>query len=239
LKGRPRGGLMVDEQEIETDALFSRPVRTLFGKAFRHSWFKHVPKLTYAVLVGRNVTTDTQLLDAIIDTNGRLLVSPPQTSGIASSALAYSGLLDSIIPGNVASAVSLISDVGQVFELGLIGIAYECDATVATRTVGFSTQLVAAAGAGSVTPSATFAGALTFYSSPTISLTASEDGYVLLVPENIEITNDNGTIARATNGFPIGEGRVLPPGGINVTPVATNGVAGDNYRIFAWGRRVG
>jgi len=232
---------MTDEESIETDALFTRPVRTLFGKAFRHAWFRHIPKITYAVLVGRNVTTNAQTLDQLVALRG--VTGPPALrvmdgTGAAAinDATAWTmevgdwGLFSSgSIAGNGSAVLpSLASAFGEaVFEIHQLAHNLDCDATVATRTI--VTSFVTGMDNPQALPLNDFARTMGS------TQTANENG-TMFIPRapGLVQENDNGTIATADiSPLPV----LLGDSG-SITGDITNGVAGDVHNLACIARRV-
>jgi hypothetical protein len=234
-----------DDQIIETDALFSRPFRTLFGRK-RHSWLTHRPKLTYTVLVGRNVTTDTQTLDSIIFLNASsvpvlrvagggvgTVAAADQLSGWATLAVGeYGHYVTGNVAGNASATLPSVAPTGNesVFELLQLLITLENDATVASRIINcdITTGLLVETGSPfSQTIQIRTVG-------PTV--TASQEGSLLLTRAGQGATgiNTNGAPTQGTTSpLPI----LLGDSG-TVTSLITAGVAGDFHRLSAFVRRV-
>jgi len=226
-----------DDQIIETDQLFTRPFRTIFGRK-RHSWLFHRPRLTYTVVVGRNVGSDTQTLDSIINAAGRVRVDGDLGDGTAVRTLASfvdlaigeTAYIDSgDVAGNATAVIPAVTSAfGEArFEVQQILQTLLADASIATRImlVNVLTGMPAATGAGG--NDAGFAG-------PT-GITASQSGR-LFIPRapGLAQLNDNGTITTAdVSPLPL-----LGGDGLTLTSVITAGVVGDVHRLSCIARRV-
>jgi len=227
---------MADDQIIETDALFTRPFRTLFGKK-RHSWLTHKPKVQYVALVGRNVTTDTQTLDTTIDADGRLRVDAGLLGAgatVPNTGSSWTGMevgetrwfTTTAINGNVdATLPTLASGTEEhIYEVLQLLHSLDCDATAASR---IPTLKIVAGMPEQVT--------LNDWSQVGATSTTTENSklFVPRGPATAKI-NDNGTITDgATSPLPMFIGEA---GTITVT--VASGVAGDLHLLSALVRKV-
>jgi len=227
---------MTDDDVIETEALFTRPVRTLFGKAFRHAWFRHVPRITYAVLVGRNVTTNTQTLDSIIDRNIRLRSSAGLGSIAAiDDATVWSGIevgewgwlfqtgagnAPVVLPSLAGALVEGVFEVHQILQtLRAVGVATR------TMTINVLTGMTDGSGA---TAQDTYAG-------PT-GITDTQFG-TFFIPRapGLAKLNDNGTITTSdVSSLPL----MLKEDQGSITSVIGAGLAADTHELGCLIRRV-
>jgi len=232
---------VASDDEIETELLFTRPARTIFGRK-RFRWFQHEPKIVYAALIGRNVTSDMQTLDTIIDSLSRVrtIESPGNTSGLGSgsgSAIGDGTAVGDVIEldsGNIAgnAAISIPTATPTSFQLWeLLQLLWSgtMDGTVATRTPAplITTGL-------NSTVQATATRDFSFGVLP--SLTASQEGRIFVPRASALLqVNDNGTITTgAASPLPM----LFSAQGLVIADVLAAGVAGDTHRISAWCRRV-
>ena len=186
------------------------------------------------MIVGRNILTDGQPLDEIIDANERVRVSMDPAlpdSGdnwaqleVGDSSIATTGE----IAGNAVSSLPGSSATeAQLYEIEAVLITLDCDATVAARDIVLAVNL----GLPRVSPWALNDWQRTM----TATQSANENGS-LLVPRapGLVQENDNGTIATAdVSPLPL----PLTTSGA-ITSTITAGVAGDVHQLTALVRRV-
>jgi len=230
---------VASDDEIETELLFTRPARTMFGRK-RFRWFQHEPKIVYAALIGRNVTSDTQTLDTIIDSLGRLRTDSglgTVTGGTGQSAIGDGTNvgdvieLDSgLVAGNVAIGLPTATPTSfQLWELYQLLWSGTMDGTVATRTPA---PLITTGLDSTVQTTAT----RDFSFGVLPSLTASQEGRIFAprAPALLQV-NDNGVITTgAASPLPL----LFSATGFAIVDTLAAGVAGDTHRISAWCRRV-
>jgi hypothetical protein len=183
------------------------------------------PVLHFFSLVGRNIANPAQVLDDIVDANGRLIT---HEAGFGLSALVDTGQ----VAGNANFTVAAVAD-GLTYELWYYLYSYRCDATVASRTTIAPTM--------QMLPSAQFATGVanslsSFVTTSTLALTASQDGHISLTPGGTENKNLNGTITAVTGKLQL-PARTISLPSIAIT-AATNGVAGDFHRAALIGREI-
>ena len=223
-----------DDQIIETDALFSRPFRTIFGKR-RHSWLSHKPKVTYAVLVGRNVTTDAQTLDSIINPSNRLRT----TGGVLGSVAVVDdgtswtmglGEWGWFLASGAGNATVALPSVAPAFGESL----YEVHQILQTLTaVGIATRTMTVNVLTGMTDG-TGAAAHMGLAGPT-AITDTQFG-TFFVPRapGLAQLNDNGTFTTSDiSPLPVGLGDAG-----TISSVIGAGVAADTHTIGALVRRV-
>jgi len=223
----PNQAVEDDEDGIEDSSrLFTTAARDLLGGARKglRSFFRYKRRIQFFALVGRNVTTDTQAIDAIVSPFGRVRT---EIGGL-------SALLDTgSVPGTTSASVTLAAD-GFTYEIWGFVQSYVCDATAATRTTISPTFRVL----GALFATAMVNSVTQYVFASTLALTASQDGAILLESGGVEMKNLNGTITFVTSRWNMPY-TVLNDGSfiINFT-AATNSVAGDSQRVVIIGRRV-
>jgi hypothetical protein len=228
-----------DEQGIEDSSrIFTTPARTLLGgaRAGRPSFLRYFRRLRPFVLIGRDITTDTQTLDNIINAAGRLRVDAGLGSGavvtspasflslaIGESAWAMTGS----VAGNVAATLpTLASNFGEsIFEILQILHVLDDDATVASRIP----TLTIVTGMPSIVTT------LDDWSQVGATATQNENAKLFIPrgPATAKI-NDNGTITDgATSPLPmfIGDAGVI-------SVAVASGVAGDAHSLACLVRRI-
>jgi len=222
--------------QIAFDRIFSDSAKKVLASR-RGPGAEHVdiePTIQPVVIVGRNILTDAQALDEIIDANERLRVSMDPASPdsgdnwaqleVGDSAIATTGE----IAGNAVSSLpgSSATDV-ELYEVEAVIITLDCDATVAARDIVLAVNL----GLPRVSPWALNDWQRTM----TATQSANENGS-LLVPRapGLVQENDNGTFATAdVSPLPL----PMTTSG-SLTSTITNGVAGDAHVLTALVRRV-
>jgi len=230
-----------DEDGIEDSRLlFTRAARDLLGGARKglRSFFRYQRRVQPVVLVGRNVTTDAQTFDSIINSNNRLrttggylgsetVLDAPTSFTMEIGEWAY--VASGNIAGNASAFIPLLATaIGQpLFEVHQI-LQTLSAVGVATRTM--TLQVVAGMPAIPLRGAADDDFAVT---GPTI--TDAEEGSVFIprAPGLVQL-NDNGTITTSDiSPLPIMGGDSL-----TITSVITAGLAADTHRIAAVMRRV-
>lgn len=189
------------------------------------------------LLMGRNITSETQAADDIVDTDGRLKVAMGALGGATATTAwvpgnfivgQYALVSTGEIAGNVVAnlVASLSPTTPQLWELLSVLISANVDATVASRIINLQINT----GLPAVTTPTPLDFALV---GPT--LTASQKGklYVPYSPGQIQL-NDNGTVTQSnTNPLPM-----LVADTVSIADSLTAGVAGDVHLVAAVLRRV-
>ena len=225
-----------DGMEVETDLLFTRPARTVLGKR-RFRWFHWSQRVQPVVLIGRNVTSDTQTLDPLFTAAGKL----PSDGGFLGSGTAVGNTASAwnqdigvaawfttgSIAGNAnATLPTLAPSFGDsIFSIEQILHVLDCDATAASRVP----TLTIVAGMPSIVTT------LNDWSQVGATSTTTENSK-LFVPRGPAVVkiNDNGTITDgATSPLPMS----IADGGVISVAVAA-GVVGDAHSLSALVRRI-
>jgi hypothetical protein len=201
------------------------------------------------ILVGRDVTTDGQTLDAIIAgrrvivggvatgamMDPRLLVQHLSVEGVVATGSALPDIaVGRYFEGNTTTAdgtdatwpLTIASGLAGLWEILMAVGSVGADATVATRT--FVVNLVT--GLGIV---AGLTGGV--HTTTAITLTASEEGSAFLTNNGLALLNDNGTITE--DAIPSPFPTLIDAGG-SLTCNVTTGQATDAVQISLFGRRV-
>jgi len=229
--------LSEDELEVESDLLFTRPARTVLGKR-RFRWLQFKQRIRPVVLVGRNVTSDTQTLDPLVSVSGRFrtdggvlgsgaaVTSPANFASLAVGESAWT-TTGSVAGNAVATLPSIASAFGEaIFEVHQILHVLIADGNAASRIPTLSVQT------GMPTSVAT---TLTDWTQVGATATLSQEIH-MLVPRGPAVVklNDNGTITDgATSPLPMS---LTDAGTLSVTVAA--GLAGDSHALTALVRRV-
>jgi len=220
--------------------IFTDPLRKIFsaGRGPSPENIDTDPVLHFVTLVGRNVTSDTQAADSIVNSNNRLrttggylgsetVLDAPTSFTMEIGEWAY--VASGNIAGNASAFIPLLATaIGQpLFEVHQI-LQTLSAVGVATRTM--TLQVLAGMPAIPARGAADDDFAVT---GPTI--TDAEEGSVFIprAPGLVQL-NDNGTITTSDiSPLPIMGGDSL-----TITSVITAGLAADTHRIAAVMRRV-
>ncbi len=229
-----------DEREVDGSTLFSVSVRNyLFGgvrglkDVFR---VKTRPRPVY--LIGRDVTTDTQTLDSIIDTSGRLRVgllagAVPSASEFQPNQSNWPSPPEATIEvaGNVGIAIITPGALGSsrpVWVIEGIRYSYLCSATAGARTTApplVDSAMTRVTGGGQPDVSLV----------DTLSLTAGQEGSVAAASNGVRVKNQNGTFTFTAGGSPC-------PWTVEAftasVAAATGGLATDLHRLTLLVRQV-